>query len=108
MKQKYSKKQYIFRIILLCALLLLTITILIYDLYSKVKRGWQNIDTISAIFFGLIIICSIVLIHYIDKYIVESNADIICINNDIYRMFDKLEKEGKLLQYEKRMHQKSK
>lgn len=103
MKKKTNKsnKTIIIVIVVMSICLLGILAILVCDLITRLSRGWTNNDTITLIFFVMIAVTGVIFIKSFHDYFVNHNKEIIMLNNDIYRLFFKMEKEGSISNYEK-------
>ena len=85
---------------LIALVLALVIFIFVFGIIERCKRGWTSNDTIQIVFAVFIFIIFLGCSEPFSKFLVANNKEIIICNNEIYRSFKFVEKEGKLNQVE--------
>ena len=91
-----NHKQAISDIVLLSIGLLCIITIFVLDIVNRVKNGWSANDSMNTIFFICILIVACLSIISFSSYFVNSNSEVVFINNEIYRKFHSIKEKNKL------------
>lgn len=95
-KKKISKST-IFLIVLSSLLLVLFVCVLTDD----IKRGWNGEKTLRYTMFVFVFICGIVTSIPLATFFVYSNNKIIKSNNDLYRTFERVEKNKKIKAFQR-------
>lgn len=98
--KKSSNASLVAAIIIFSILLLPVIGIFIWDLVSRIKRGWNGNDTISLSFFTIVAIAGIITILSLHDYLINNNKEIVILNNEIYRTFIAMEENGTIKEFE--------
>lgn len=102
MKKNNKNNKSLIAIILLASFyLLITIGILVWDLVSRIRRGWNDNDTVNIVFFVMILaLCPVMMKSFYD-FFANNSKEVMLLNNDIYRLFRKMEENGSISNYEK-------
>lgn len=97
-KRKNSIVTTIIIIIVLSILLIGVIAVLIIDLVTRFRNGWNNNDTIQIVFSLFIVVAGIGATFPIHEYCLKFGKKMEFLNNEIYRLFREVDQKHKLAQ----------
>lgn len=98
-----EKTKSLVMIILLAILLMCIISVLIWDLVMRIKRGWNANDTIQIIFSITIAITGLVSSSAFLQYFIYKDKRFLVLNNKIYKAFSLLEERKMIDAFEAEM-----
>lgn len=102
-KKKKNKTKYIIGIVIASIGLLLIVLLLFLSFVNRIISGWTNNDSVILIFNLLVTVICISMVITVGNYISTNDKNVMFTNNEIYRLFNLLNKNNKICCLEKEM-----
>ena len=107
-ESKKRKHNQVITLIILTIVLFGIIGVLIWDTVKKIKHGWSDKNTFDLIFSIFIVLAGSAVCYPIEQFFIYRDKRILQLNNDIYRLFNRIKAIDKEIEIKKLYLEKQK